>query len=254
MYCPECGSEAGDANYCPECGTDLSPVRAAREAKAAKSAGKGAGSGSKAAKAGAEHGALGPQSKDAKQGSSRGPSAALIWGVIAVVVVAVVALVVFWPDGSEGTADADASYSELVAKANDLYDQGDVAFNANDIEGGSQLFAQAAELYALAWAKQPGDPNVGTDWATALFYSGDMEGAVEKIAVVLEENPDFQTGWFNKGNYLAHEARITDQMGDAKAAKKLFAEARKAYLKTVALDPESEVGKEADARLEDIPE
>jgi len=248
MYCPECGTDADEAKFCPECGADLSSVRAARGAKAAKSAGGG-----KAAKAGAEHGTLGPQPKQARQGSSSGPSAALIWGVIAVVAVVVVAAVVLWPDGSEETIDADASYSELVAQANDLYDQGDAAFSANDIEGGAQLFAQAAEVYAAAWAMQPGDPNVGTDWATSLFYSGDFDGAVKQVTAVLKDNPEFQTGWFNKGNFLAHKARQADAMDQKKDAKDFFAQAREAYVKAIAIDPESEVAKEAETRLAEIP-
>ena len=246
MYCPECGTEAGEAKYCTECGTDLTSVRAARGAKTAP---RNGGKGDKSA-ADAKSGTLGPQAKSEPR---RGPSAALIWGAIVVVAVAAVALVAFWPDGSGDAADTGGSYSELVKKANDLYDQGDAAFKANDIEGGAKLFAQAAELYAAAWAKQPGDPNVGTDWATALFYSGDIEGAVKQIGVVLKDDPNFQTGWFNKGNYLTHEARITEQMGDKKAAKKMYADAREAYLKAIAIDPKSEVGKEAESRLADIP-
>jgi hypothetical protein len=245
MYCPECGTDAGDAKFCPECGTDLSSVRAARGAKGGK------GGGAAAAKAGA----LGPQAKDEPR---RGPSAVLLWGGIAVVVAVVVVLVLVFSgddgDKAAGGADTSGSYSELVARANDLYDQGDTAFQSNDIEGGSKLFAQAAALYAAAWKKQPGDPNVGTDWATSLFYSGDIQGAIDQIEVVIKDDPEFQTAWFNKGNYLSHEARITEQMGDAKAAKKLYAQARQAYLKAVALDPKSEVGKEADGRLQDLPE
>ena len=246
MYCPECGTEAGEAKYCPECGTDLSSVRAARGAKAApKNGGKGGTSA-----AGAKSGTLGPQ---AKSEPGRGPSAALIWGAIAVVAVVAVVLVVVFSGGSDEPTAASGGYSELVAKANDLYDQGDSAFNSQDIEGGAKLFAQAAELYAAAWAKQPGDPNVGTDWATALFYSGDIEGAVKQIAVVLKADPNFQTGWFNKGNYLTHEAGISERMGDKKAAGKYYAQAREAFLKAIAIDPKSDVGKEAQNRLADIP-
>ncbi len=192
----------------------------------------------------------------------RGPSAALLWvvvGVIAAVVVAVVATQLTGgssesaaPDGGSTTAveaDTSGSYDELVQRANGLFDQGDALFQQNQIDQGAAYFAAAAKVYEAAWKKQPGDPNVGTDWATALFYSGDIEGAIRQIEVVLKKDPEFQTAWFNKGNYLAHEARITEQMGDAKEAKRLFREARQAYLKAVALDPASEVGKEADRRV-----
>jgi hypothetical protein len=63
------------------------------------------------------------------------------------------------------TADTSGSYSELVGRGNDLYDQGIEAFNKNDATRGEQCFRAAAEVYKAAWAKQPGDPNVGTDLA-----------------------------------------------------------------------------------------
>lgn len=255
MYCPECGSEAGDAKFCPECGADLSAVRGA--VRGAKGGARGAAK---------KSGGSGPQPKPAP---SRGPSPMLLWGGIAIVaVVAVVLVVVFAGDSGDGTAatgdggtasvtpvdaDTSGSYRELVARANDLYDQGDQLFQQNQIEQGAQYFAAAAKVYEAAWQKQADDPNVGTDWATALFYSGDIEGAVNQIDVVIKNSPDFQTAWFNKGNYLTHEARITEQMGDKKEAKKLYEEARQAYTKAVSIDPASEVGKEADSRLQDLP-
>jgi tetratricopeptide (TPR) repeat protein len=167
-------------------------------------------------------------------------------------VVAIVVALVLVYSGDSGTTTS-GNYSDLVSRANDLYDQGDTAFQANDIEKGTQLFAQAAQLYRTAWKKQSGDPNVGTDYATALFYSGDFQGAVKQIDVVLKADPKFQTGWFNKGNYLAHEARFAERMKRTEDARKLYAQAREAYLKAVALDPKSDVGKEADARLKDLP-
>lgn len=253
MYCPECGTEAGDAKYCPECGADLSAVRGA--VRGAKAAGGGAKAPAKAA--GKKPAAsAGPQ---ARPGPKRGPSAALLWGLIGLVAVAVVVVVLVTQLSGDsgnggGTVDTSGSYSDLVSQANKLYDQGDSAFQANDIEGGAKLFGQAAQLYEVAWKKQSGDPSVGTDYATALFYSGDIEAAVKQIDVVLKADPEFQTGWFNKGNYLAHEARITEQMGRAKDAAKLYKQAREAYLKAVALDPKSEVGKEADNRIKDLPD
>lgn len=255
MYCPQCGSDAGAAKFCPECGTDLSAVRGA--VRSSKGGVKGA---AKAATGAAKGVAAVPSSPP-----RRGPSVALIWGVVGVIAAVVVAVVVIQfaggsseggsPNGGSGgtvtavEADTSGSYDELVQRANGLFDQGDALFQQNRIDEGARYFAAAATVYAAAWKKQPGDPNVGTDWATALFYSGDIEGAVKQVDVVLEKDPKFQTAWFNKGNFLAHEARITEQMGDAKKAKRLFAEARQAYLKAVALDPQSEVGKEADRRV-----
>lgn len=263
MYCPDCGSDAGEAKFCPECGADLSAVRGAVRGKGGAKGGVKGG-----AKAGAKFagdaGAPVPPPP-----SRRGPAPLLIWGGVAVVAVVAVFAVLFWPgEADDGTAtdggsagngavtaveaDTSGSYDELVQRANDLFDQGDALFQQDQIDQGARYFAAAAEVYAAAWKKQPGDPNVGTDWATALFYSGDMEGAVKRVDVVLKADPGFQTAWFNKGNFLAHEARLAKMGGEDKDSAELFERARQAYLKAVALDPDSDVGKEADRRLQSL--
>jgi len=251
MYCPDCGTEAGGAESCPECGADL------RDARAAKAGGE----------AGADLSA-GPQ---ARTEPARGPSVRLLWFLVAVAAVAMVGFVLFrqvgttpetmsgatFGDGAAATVEADTTgtYEELVERANGLYDQGSALFQGNDIDQGVAYFAAAAEVYAAAWNKQPGDPSVGTDWATSLFYSGDIAGAVKRITAVLEIEPGFQIGWFNKGNYLSHEALLLDQMGgSAEKVDALFIGARRAYGKAVALDPESDIGKEAASRLQGLPD
>lgn len=274
MYCPDCGTNAGEAKFCPECGADLVAYREARAAGAgAGKAADGGGasdtrpsdagvSGAKAGKsagakgANAAAGSLGPQ---ARTEPASGPSARLIWILVAVVAAVVVGVVLFTQYGMDGESDGGTagnggSYEELVAQANALFDEGDALFNQNEIDQGAQKFASAAQLYEQAWTMQPGDPNVGTDWATSLFYSGDIQGAIKRIELVLKDDPEFQTAWFNKGNYLTHEARISEQMGTAGDAKKLYEKARQAYVKAIALDPKSEVGKEADSRLQDLPD
>ena len=50
------------------------------------------------------------------------------------------------------------------------------------------------------------DPS--TDFAVALFYSGDIPGALDQIDTVVEVNPDFQTAWLNRGIFTSHEGRI----------------------------------------------
>ncbi len=264
MYCPHCGTDAAEAKFCPECGADLNAVRAAKDA-----AGPAAPPGP-----GGPGGDGAPPPARPATGPSRGPSARLLWIVVAVVAAAVVGVVLLTQlgagDADDGAttahedagngavtaveADTSGGYAELVERANGLFDQGDTLFQQSQIDQGAQYFAAAAAVYAAAWEKKPGDPNVGTDWATALFYSGDMQGAVERIEVVLQKDPEFQTAWFNKGNYLAHLARMSEQMGVAKDAKRQYEQARQAYVKAAALDPASEVGKEADRRLQDLPD
>jgi hypothetical protein len=277
MYCPECGHDAANAKYCPECGADLGALRGAL--KAAKSAGKGAGSGAPvpgatgkggAQRAGAGRGADAPA-------PSGGLSPRIVWAAIAVIAVAIVVGVAILggdeqttagpssgaPQSGDGMssggatpveADTTGSYRELVSRAHDLYDEGDRLFAAQDIEQGAQYFAAAAKVYAAAWEKQPGDPNVGTDWATSLFYSGDFDGAIKQVNVVLKKDPDFQAGWFNLGNYLTHQGRMAEAGGDPQEVERLYSKAAEAYTKAALIDPGSATGVEAAARAAEFEE
>ena len=259
MYCPECGNDAGSAKFCPECGADLAGVQDALSGKsgAAKAARQGGGA---------------PATKTATTtGGPKRISPAVIWGgfgALALIVIVVVLMVsgVFGSGGSGDdtaanasgapaqavSADTSGSYGELVARANDLYDQGDSAFQNQDFEQGGAYFAAAAKVYAAAWEKQATEPTVGTDFAVALFYSGDIPGATAQIDAVLKADPDFQKAWLNKGIFLSHEGRISEQGGDKKAAQKLLAEAKTAFTRAVAIDPKSEAGQQADQSLQQL--
>jgi len=268
MYCPECGHEAGEANFCPECGADLGAVRGALKKKAAtrKGAPAKAGGGTGAADASGTGGGAGRAAVPPPAGRF---SPRVLWAVIAVVAVAVVAVVALTSGGGESATgsehgetpaggatpvavDLTGSYRELVQRGHDLYDRGDELIRAQDFEQGVEYFAAAAQLYEAAWAKEPGDPNVGTDWATSLFYSGDFDGAVQRVMVVLKDDPEFQPAWFNLGNYLEHQARMAEQSEQPDEAARLYDEARDAYAKAAAIDPESETGVAAAARAAEL--
>jgi hypothetical protein len=258
MYCPECGNDAGSANFCPECGAELAGVKDALSGKtgAAKAAGQGGG-------------AAATQTAVAEGGPKR-LSPAVIWGGFAALAVVVIIVVVMVSGGFGGgsgddtaagasnapaqavSADTSGSYEELVARANDLYDQGDSAFQDQNFEQGGAYFAAAAKVYAAAWKKQATEPTVGTDYAVALFYSGDIPGALAQIDAVLTANPDFQKGWLNKGIFLTHEGRIAEQSGDKKTAQKMYDQAKTALTKAVAIDPKSEAGQQADTSLQQL--
>ena len=93
------------------------------------------------------------------------------------------------------SADTSGNYRELVTRANGLYDQGAAEMpDGIPNEQGAAYFGAAAKVYEAAWAKQPGDPNVGTDWAIALFYSGNVDGAVKQVNVVLDDDPASSPG------------------------------------------------------------
>jgi hypothetical protein len=261
MYCPECGHDAGDAKFCPECGADLSSVRGALKKDGADKRG-GAGAAAAEGRGDAGHAGSVP--------ASRGLSPLVIWAVVAVVAVAVVVGAALASSGDDGGGDAQGvpdpastampisvdtsgTYDEIVQRAHELYDRGEELFGAQQIDQGAAYFAAAAQLYEAAWQKKPGDPAVGTDWATSLFYSGDFEGAIKRVKLVLADSPDFQPGWFNLGNYLQHKARMAEMQGEEGVAG-LLEEAREAYLKAAEIDPESQTGVEAAARAAQLAE
>ena len=260
MYCPECGNDAGDAKFCPECGANLAGVKDALSGKPAAAAAKPATRGG---------GAVDDQSA-ATSGAPGRLSPAVIWGGFGALAVVVIVIVVMvsggFGGGSDGAAasspsaapvkavaaDTGGSYSDLVARANDLYDQGDAAFQNQNFEQGGAYFAAAAKVYAAAWKKQATDPSVGTDYAVTLFYSGDISGALKQIDAVLKDSPDWQKGWLNKGVFLSHEARIAEQQGDTKTADEYNAQAKQALTKAVAIDSTSDAGKQADEALQQL--
>jgi hypothetical protein len=281
--CVACGSDLPEgARFCPECGearADAEDHAAAPAAGRGQTGGRRTGTRGRGAGSGrAQQRRQGPQKARPQESPPRATapaggrrfSPAVIWGGFGLLAVIVVLAVVFVVNGGgepssagsvAGTqsvqpvsADTSGSYAQLVQRANGLYDQGAVAFESEQWDQGAAYFAAAAEVYAAAWAKQSTDPNVGTDFATSLFYSGEVEAAVTQVEEVLAASPGFQTGWFNKGNYLTERARHAEQDGDTKAAAAAYDDARAAYEKAISLGAGTASGQQAKQRLDDLPQ
>jgi tetratricopeptide (TPR) repeat protein len=280
--CTACGAELPEgARFCPECGEPSGAGGGARAEKPAAAAGGGGrrtGTRGKSAGAGQQRQqrAQQPRSQQAakaKQGRQPGRvSPAVAWALLgAVVVVAVVVVILFARDAGDSpsvaattpassgsvqavAADTSGSYSELVQRANGLYDQGAAQLQAKDFPQASEYFLAASKVYAAAWKQQATDPAVGTDFATSLFYAGKIDAAVEQVELVLSKSPDFQTAWFNKGNYLAERARQAEQAGSKQAATKDYAAAKVAYQKAIDLDPTSASAQQAKEQLATLPQ
>lgn len=160
------------------------------------------------------------------------------------------------PSGTQATspiaADTSGSYSQLVQRANGLYDQGAQAFQKKDQSGGAKYFAAAAVVYRAAWKQQATDPNVGTDYATSLFYSGDTDRALKQVNVVIAKRPDFQTAHLNKGIYLENAAQNAQKAGEKTKADSLLAQAKAEFQKAVSIDPGSSAGAKAAEDLKSL--
>ncbi len=284
--CAACGSEVPEgAKFCPECGepAGASAGRGDEAPAAAASAGSVRRTGARGKSGGGQRPPRQPKKQQAKAPPAKAPakgkapaaqparrlSPAVIWGGFGALAVIVILVVVFATSGGGGgatagstasqpaqpvAADTSGSYAELVQRANDLYDQGSAKLQSKQYDQGAEYFKAAAKVYAAAWKQKSTDPAVGTDYATALFYSGRIDAAVSQVTEVLGKSPQFQTAWFNKGNYLSDKAKLAEQDGDSKAAEAAYAGARVAYQKAVDLDPNSSSGQQAKQRLSELPQ
>ncbi len=285
MYCPECGTDAAQAKFCPECGNDLRTLTRAGECS---ECGADAGKAKfcpecghqmpKPKRSAAERSAA--ESSDSRRPRSQRRAAArqgqapatpprsrtpvaVVWGGFAVAAAIVIVAVLVSAGGGGGgggdggaagapepvAADTSGSYSELVERANGLYDEGMEAFGKDDPEAGVAYFEAASEVYGAAWKKQPGDPNVGTDYAVALFYQRHHDEGIKQIDAVLKQNPDFQPAQLNKGIFMQTEA---EEAQDEAAAADFLAQAKLAFQKAVSIDPDSEAGKSAAQALQNM--
>jgi tetratricopeptide (TPR) repeat protein len=63
-------------------------------------------------------------------------------------------------------------------------------------------FAQAISFYQKSLELDPDNPDVQTDLASALFYTGQVEGALKELEKVIEKNPQHENANFNKALIL----------------------------------------------------
>lgn len=228
MFCPRCGTDAGDAKFCPECGANITELK---------------------------------RSLPGRASAATGLSPTTLWIIIGLAAAVVVAAVIIIAgsssskpavsaDTSSGSVVADTSgtYEQLVKRANGLYDRGDTAFTSNSADGTTQAaeyFSAAATVYAAALQKQPGDPKVRTDYATSLFYSGQTDAALKQVTLILNDHPTFQPALFNEGIFLAHKGQFAQQAGEKTGARSWFEKAKVALIKAIAIDPNSSLAKQS---------
>lgn len=140
-------------------------------------------------------------------------------------------------------ASEPTSYTALVGLGNTYFDWGLQIQQAIGANSGNDLpmWISAATMYNRALIVQPGDPNVSTDYAIALFYSGQTQSAIEVIEQVQVDFPDFGPAYFNAGIFyrfagqpdtaIANFERYLElepEGGSAPAARNLLAELQSA--------------------------
>jgi tetratricopeptide (TPR) repeat protein len=152
--------------------------------------------------------------------------------------------------------ETNGSYDELVEAGHAYYDSGDALKASGRDDEAVGWFAAAAKVYAAAWKLKPGDPALGTDYATAIFYSATtperIRAAIDQVDTVIASDPDFQMARFNKGIYVSELAQRYAESGRTAEAERLFAQARAEYEAAVAIDSASPTGQAAAAALQEL--
>lgn len=102
---------------------------------------------------------------------------------------------------SSGTAVANNGSSE--AKGNAYFSQAmDKLLTKNDVEGAQKLFKDAIVEYEKALKETPQNKLVLGDLATAYFYTGNTDKAIELVRQALKIDPNFAQARFNYAIYL----------------------------------------------------
>ncbi|MGB5830600.1 MAG: tetratricopeptide repeat protein [Thiohalocapsa sp.] len=96
---------------------------------------------------------------------------------------------------------------------------------------GAQRFAEAVTLYRKALALDPTDAGSRNDLGLALHYAGNSAEGLRELRAGADAAPEFQRIWLSLG-FVAAQAGETEQ-------------AREALTEAQALDPKSDVGREA---------
>lgn len=110
----------------------------------------------------------------------------------------------------EALASDPTSYTVLVSQGNTYFDWALEVQQASQTGADRPMWLSAAVYYGRAVSVQPGDPNVATDYAVSLFYSGDVQSAIGVIEPVLMENPEFAVAFYNAGIFYNAAGRSAD--------------------------------------------
>lgn len=126
----------------------------------------------------------------------------------------------------------------MVSLASTYMDWGMALMQSGDANGqtdGMAKIASSVSVWEKAYAANPTSKEIGGDYATALYYSGEDDKAVELARKVLKDNPEYATVWYNLGMYLS----ATDS-----------AEAIKAFENAVKFDTSGQYKQSAQANID----
>jgi tetratricopeptide (TPR) repeat protein len=104
-----------------------------------------------------------------------------------------------------GKLSADAvshAAAPMLAQLQQRPNDADLLAKIGNLYYDSQIYPQAIEYYQRSLKARPTDPDVRTDMGTAMWYSGDADGALKEFQTSLTYNATHNGTLFNRGVVL----------------------------------------------------
>lgn len=98
--------------------------------------------------------------------------------------------------------DVTQAAAPMLAQLQQRPNDPDLLAKIGNLYYDSQAFPQAIDYYKKALVFRPSDADVRTDMGTAMFYSGDADGALKEFQTSLSYNPTHNGTLFNRGVVL----------------------------------------------------
>ncbi|MBK5210880.1 MAG: hypothetical protein JJE36_00915 [Coriobacteriia bacterium] len=109
---------------------------------------------------------------------------------------------------TEALVKKDPKNAQTQVELGSLYSQWAQALSTSTDKAAQsaapEKFKSSATAWAAAYELDKNNKEIGGDYATSLYYTGDTAGAVKIAKEVLAKNPKYATVWFNLGIYLSN--------------------------------------------------
>ena len=112
--------------------------------------------------------------------------------------------------GRLSSDDINKAAAPLLAQLQQRPNDASLLASIGNLYYDSQAYPQAIEYYRKSLSIVPTNPDVRTDMGTAMWYSGDADGALKEFATSLSYNPTHNGTLFNRGVVLMqgkHDAK-----------------------------------------------
>lgn len=134
----------------------------------------------------------------------------------------------YWSGGSGTTSYTNGSASALETAAVQDFSAGDQLRQQGKTADANKKFADAISKFEEVLKADPNNIAVMGDMATAYFYSGKTDKAIETARKALQVNPKYTTVRMNLAIFLSDQNKTTEAINELKQVPKSDSEYQKA--------------------------